>query len=152
MISNITYAKSNVKRSNEIIGVLAKYGLAEWFGDGTPGFVRRRFVTTDGVRVKELPFNVRVRMALATSAAPEAGSRGGRASPSLKGPALISMPPSGNGGPEANYVGYGVAIEQLGGFVGRTGYAGDIPLKSGINYGDPVAGPDTQGFEYRGTA
>ena len=34
MISNIAYAKSNVKRSNEIIGVLAKYGLAEWLGDG----------------------------------------------------------------------------------------------------------------------
>lgn len=64
MISNITYAKTNVKRFNEIIGVLAKYGLAEWFSDGTPGFIRRRFLTPDGERVKELPFNVRVRMAL----------------------------------------------------------------------------------------
>lgn len=59
---------------------------------------------------------------------------------------FISMPPSGNGGPEAKYVGYGVAIEQLGGFVGRTGYAGDIPLKSGINYGDPVAGVHAMGY------
>ena len=59
---------------------------------------------------------------------------------------FISMPPSGNGGPEAKYVGYGVAIEQLGGFVGRTGYAGDIPLKSGINYGDPVAGIHAMGY------
>jgi crotonobetainyl-CoA:carnitine CoA-transferase CaiB-like acyl-CoA transferase len=59
---------------------------------------------------------------------------------------FVSMPPSGNGGPEAKYVGYGVAIEQLGGIVGRTGYAGDIPLKSGINYGDPIAGIHAMGY------
>ncbi len=59
---------------------------------------------------------------------------------------FISMPPSGNGGPEAKYVGYGVAIEQLGGIVDRTGYEGDIPLKSGINYGDPIAGIHAMGY------
>ncbi len=59
---------------------------------------------------------------------------------------LVSMPPSGNGGPEANYVGYGVAIEQLGGIVARTGYAGDIPMKTGINYGDPIAGIHSAGY------
>ncbi len=60
---------------------------------------------------------------------------------------FISMPPSGNGGPEANYVGYGVAIEQLGGIVARTGYLGDpTPMKTGINYGDPVAGVHTAGY------
>lgn len=59
---------------------------------------------------------------------------------------FISMPPSGNGGPEAKYVGYGVAIEQLGGIVARTGYEGDIPLKSGINYGDPIAGIHAMGY------
>jgi crotonobetainyl-CoA:carnitine CoA-transferase CaiB-like acyl-CoA transferase len=56
------------------------------------------------------------------------------------------MPPSGNGGPEGNYVGYGVAIEQLGGIVARTGYAGDIPMKTGINYGDPIAGIHSAGY------
>src|SRR5690606_2633433 len=60
---------------------------------------------------------------------------------------FVSMPPSGNGGPEAKYVGYGVAIEQLGGVVSRTGYRGDdIPMKSGINYGDPIAGIHTAGY------
>lgn len=59
---------------------------------------------------------------------------------------LVSMPPSGNGGPEGNYVGYGVAIEQLGGIVARTGYAGDIPMKTGINYGDPIAGIHAAGY------
>ncbi|MSP21931.1 MAG: CoA transferase [Dehalococcoidia bacterium] len=59
---------------------------------------------------------------------------------------LVSMPPSGNGGPEGNYVGYGVAIEQLGGIVARTGYPGDIPMKTGINYGDPIAGIHSAGY------
>jgi crotonobetainyl-CoA:carnitine CoA-transferase CaiB-like acyl-CoA transferase len=39
-----------------------------------------------------------------------------------------------------------VAIEQLGGIVARTGYAGDIPMKSGINYGDPIAGIHSAGY------
>jgi benzylsuccinate CoA-transferase BbsF subunit len=59
---------------------------------------------------------------------------------------MISMPPSGNGGPEGKYVGYGVAIEQLGGIVARTGYAGDVPMKTGINYGDPIAGIHASGY------
>jgi len=60
---------------------------------------------------------------------------------------FVSMPPSGNGGPEAKYVGYGVAIEQLGGIVARTGYRGDdTPMKTGINYGDPIAGIHTAGY------
>jgi len=59
---------------------------------------------------------------------------------------MVSMPPSGNGGPEGGYVGYGVAIEQLGGIVHRTGYPGEGPMKSGINYGDPIAGIHTMGY------
>ncbi|MCB0131792.1 MAG: AarF/ABC1/UbiB kinase family protein [Caldilineaceae bacterium] len=61
MIPNV---KSNVKRFDEIVRVLAKYGLAEWIGDGTPGFIRRRFTNADGTDVAELPFAVRVRAAL----------------------------------------------------------------------------------------
>jgi benzylsuccinate CoA-transferase BbsF subunit len=59
---------------------------------------------------------------------------------------FVSMPPSGNGGPEGKYVGYGVAIEQIGGIVTKTGYPGDIPMKTGINYGDPIAGIHTAGY------
>jgi len=59
---------------------------------------------------------------------------------------MISMPPSGNGGPEGKYVGYGVAIEQLGGIATRTGYIGDTPMKTGINYGDPIAGIHAAGY------
>jgi ubiquinone biosynthesis protein len=56
--------KGNVKRVDQIVRVLAKYGLADWVGERTPGFVRRRFVTPDGVAVRDLPFEVRVRLAL----------------------------------------------------------------------------------------
>ena len=60
---------------------------------------------------------------------------------------FVSMPPSGNGGPEGKYVGYGVAIEQLGGIVARTGYRDDdSPMKTGINYGDPIAGMHTASY------
>ena len=64
MISGVTNMKSNVKRLDEIVRVLAKYGLADWIGESTPGFIRRRFVTPEGIPVTELSFNVRVRLAL----------------------------------------------------------------------------------------
>jgi ubiquinone biosynthesis protein len=56
--------KGNVKRVDQIVRVLAKYGLADWLGERTPGFVRRKFVTPDGLAVRDLPFEVRVRLAL----------------------------------------------------------------------------------------
>ncbi len=64
MISGVTNIRSSVKRIDEIIRVLAKYGLADWVGDRTPGFVQRRFITREGVAVRDLPVEVRVRMAL----------------------------------------------------------------------------------------
>ncbi|MFH1485397.1 MAG: CoA transferase [Chloroflexota bacterium] len=59
---------------------------------------------------------------------------------------MLSMPAAGNTGPEKDYVGYGAAIEQLGGIVALTGYRAGRPLKSGINYGDPIAGIHAAGF------
>jgi len=53
---------------------------------------------------------------------------------------LISMPGHGKTGPEAGYIAYGTNVEQLAGLVSITGYAGDVPHKSGISYGDPVSG------------
>ncbi|MBK8047243.1 MAG: AarF/ABC1/UbiB kinase family protein [Anaerolineales bacterium] len=64
MISGVTNIKSSFRRVDEITRVLAKYGLADWVGDITPGFVRRRFLTPDGTPVKDLPFEVRVRLAM----------------------------------------------------------------------------------------
>jgi ubiquinone biosynthesis protein len=64
-VPNVLNLQSNVERFNQIVRILAKYGLAEYFGRRTPGFVRRRFVTADGTDVTLLPFPIRMRMALA---------------------------------------------------------------------------------------
>jgi crotonobetainyl-CoA:carnitine CoA-transferase CaiB-like acyl-CoA transferase len=53
---------------------------------------------------------------------------------------LVSMPSHGLWGPDAGRIGYGTHMEQLSGLVSLTGYAGGMPQKSGISYGDPVAG------------
>jgi crotonobetainyl-CoA:carnitine CoA-transferase CaiB-like acyl-CoA transferase len=53
---------------------------------------------------------------------------------------LISMPGHGKDGPERDYVAYGTNVEQLAGLVSLSGYRDGPPQKSGISYGDPVAG------------
>lgn len=53
---------------------------------------------------------------------------------------LVSMPSHGLWGPDSARVGYGTHMEQLSGLVSLTGYVGEMPHKSGISYGDPVAG------------
>ena len=52
----------------------------------------------------------------------------------------ISMPGFGHQGPDASRVGFGPTIEQMGGLVSLQGYENDAPHKSGISYGDPIAG------------
>ncbi len=64
MISGVSNFRGNVRRVDEIIRVLAKYGLADWVSDSTPGFIRRRFVTTEGTAVSDYPVEVRIRLAL----------------------------------------------------------------------------------------
>jgi len=53
---------------------------------------------------------------------------------------VISMPGHGQSGPERDFVAYGTNAEQLSGLCSLTGYAGGPPQKTGISYGDPVAG------------
>ncbi len=53
---------------------------------------------------------------------------------------VVSMPGFGHEGEEAGRVGFGPTIEQMGGLVSLQGYPGEGPQKSGISYGDPVAG------------
>ncbi len=64
MISGVSNFRGNVRRVDEIIRVLAKYGLADWVSDSTPGFIRRRFVTAEGAAVGDFPVEVRIRLAL----------------------------------------------------------------------------------------
>ena len=53
---------------------------------------------------------------------------------------LVSMPSHGLWGPEAHRIGYGTSIEQLAGLTSLSGYPDGAPQKSGISYGDPIAG------------
>ena len=53
---------------------------------------------------------------------------------------FVQMPAFGKTGPEAERVGFGPSIEQMGGLVSLQGYEGGPPHRSGISYGDPNAG------------
>ena len=57
----------------------------------------------------------------------------------------VSMPAFGNNGPWQKYVAYGIGQEQLSGMAHMTGYAGEGPMKSGINHGDPITGAHAAG-------
>ncbi len=54
---------------------------------------------------------------------------------------LVSMAGYGKTGTERGHVGFGPIIEQMSGLASMTGYGDDgVPVKTGISYGDPVAG------------
>ena len=54
---------------------------------------------------------------------------------------VVGMAGFGKTGPEKNAVGYGPIIEMMSGMTSTTGYGDDgVPYKSGISYGDPIAG------------
>ena len=53
---------------------------------------------------------------------------------------VVSMPGHGRTGPERDFIAYGTNVEQLSGLCHLTGYEGGPPQKTGISYGDPVAG------------
>ena len=53
----------------------------------------------------------------------------------------VGMAGFGKTGPERDAVGYGPIIEMLSGLTSTSGYGDDgVPYKSGISYGDPIAG------------
>lgn len=54
---------------------------------------------------------------------------------------VISMAGFGKFGAERDHVGFGPIIEQMSGLASLTGYGDDeVPYKTGVSYGDPVAG------------
>ena len=55
---------------------------------------------------------------------------------------LLRVSAMGASGPDRNYSGFGATIDGLGGLAFHTGYhdVPDQPVRSGINYADPVAG------------
>ncbi len=54
---------------------------------------------------------------------------------------LLKVSAMGQTGPERNYSGFGATLDGLGGLAFFTGYHdGEGPVRSGINYADPIAG------------
>lgn len=53
---------------------------------------------------------------------------------------VIGMASFGKTGPDAGAMAYGPVVEQLSGLASLTGYGDGIPYKTGVSYGDPVAG------------
>jgi crotonobetainyl-CoA:carnitine CoA-transferase CaiB-like acyl-CoA transferase len=53
---------------------------------------------------------------------------------------MLSMPGHGRTGPERDFVTYGTNVEKLSGLCHLTGYEDGPPQKTGISYGDPIAG------------
>ena len=59
---------------------------------------------------------------------------------------VVSMPAFGNAGPWKEFIQYGIGQEQLGGIGSMNGYAdGDGPMRSGVNFGDPISGAHAGG-------
>ena len=53
---------------------------------------------------------------------------------------FIALPGFGSDGPEAGYAAYGLTQEAMSGLSGITGYPGEIPIDTGVFYGDPTGG------------
>ena len=59
---------------------------------------------------------------------------------------MVSMPAFGSIGPWKDFIQYGIGQEQLGGISAMNGYRGeDAPVKSGVNFGDPISGAHAAG-------
>ena len=59
---------------------------------------------------------------------------------------MVSMPAFGSVGPWKDFIQYGIGQEQLGGISSMNGYRGeDAPVKSGVNFGDPISGAHAAG-------
>jgi ubiquinone biosynthesis protein len=56
--------KEDIKRFNEIVGILAKYGYADWVKADTPDFIKDKFVGPEGQDLSKLPSEVRIRLAI----------------------------------------------------------------------------------------
>jgi ubiquinone biosynthesis protein len=62
-LAAITKLERNVRRSGEIIGVLAKYGLADWVKGLNFSWIQERIKSVDGQHIPDLKIEQRVRLA-----------------------------------------------------------------------------------------
>src|SRR5579864_8988974 len=56
--------EQNTRRFAEVVGVLARYGLADWLGGLRSRWLQRRLVSSRGEALGNLPREARVRLAL----------------------------------------------------------------------------------------
>src|SRR6185369_10180839 len=59
----ITKLERNVRRAGDIVGVLAKYGLADWVKGLNFSWIQERIKSVDGQRIPDLKTEERVRLA-----------------------------------------------------------------------------------------
>src|SRR5271165_673272 len=64
ILASITRLEKNARRLNEILSVLGRYGLADWFGNLPYDWFQKRLVAFDGQRLGGLTKEARVRLAL----------------------------------------------------------------------------------------
>ncbi len=64
-LSAFPQLKRNALRFEQILRVLAKYGLAEWIRETGPEFIQRILTSSDGEKLAGRPRPQRIRMALA---------------------------------------------------------------------------------------
>ncbi len=64
ILASITRLERNARRLNEILAVLGRYGLADWFGNLPYDWIQKRLVAFDGQRLGSLSKEARVRLAV----------------------------------------------------------------------------------------
>lgn len=65
LLESLTHLEGNARRLFEIIGVLARYGLAGWLGRIRSDWVQARLLSSTGEHLKGLTLNARIRLAAA---------------------------------------------------------------------------------------
>ena len=63
-LSAIPRFERNARRLAEILGVLSKYGLADWLSNVDSEWIQGRFVSFDGERLGSVSHEARIRLAL----------------------------------------------------------------------------------------
>ena len=63
-LSTLSQFSKNAARFKEIVGTMAKYGLANWIKENDPQFVKGLLKSSKGDQLAEMRPEVRLRMAL----------------------------------------------------------------------------------------
>ncbi len=63
-IQSLPQIRRNAGRFADVVGILAKHGLASWLHKGHPDFIKNRFKTADGTRIVDLSTNENIRVAI----------------------------------------------------------------------------------------